>query len=94
MTAQLDARTRVTVSPSVYSRPFGSELVLLDFSRGEYFGLDEAGAEIWRGLSAGDDLATIAARISARFEVTREDALTDIIDLVTEMSTQQLLKVR
>lgn len=94
MTAQLDARTRVTVSPSIYTRAFGSELVLLDFARGEYFGLDETGAEIWRGLSKGDDLGTIADRIASLFEVSREDALRDIVELVTEMRAHSLIDLR
>ena len=91
MTAQLDARTRVTVSPSVYSRAFGGEVVLLDFARGEYFGLDEIGAEIWRGLSGGDDLGTIATHLALRFEVTAEDALTDIIQLVGQLHAHNLI---
>lgn len=94
MTVQLDARTRVTVSPSVYARAFGGELVLLDFARGEYFGLDETGAEIWRRLSEGDDLGTIADRIASRFEVSREDALVDVVELVTEMHAHALIDLR
>ena len=40
MTHSLDERTHVTISPSVYARSFGEEVVLLEFGKGEYFGLD------------------------------------------------------
>ncbi len=85
---------RVAVSPGIYARAFGAELVLLDFSRGEYFGLDELGAEIWRRLEAGDTLGAVADDVVARFDVTREVAFRDIVDLVTHMCDQGLVRVR
>ena len=83
--------TTVRVSPSVYARAFGTELVLLDFGRGEYFGLDDVGAQIWRSLEAGSSLATIVDDVVATREVGREDALRDIVDLVTHMRDQGLV---
>lgn len=92
MTPEFDATTRVTISPSVYARAFGKELVLLDFGRGEYFGLDETGAEIWRGLVAGEPLESIAAHVASSFDVTPDEALRDIIDLVVQMHREGLLR--
>jgi hypothetical protein len=91
MTASLDERSRVTVSPSVYARDFGEEVVLLDFGKGEYFGLDAIGAHIWRRLEAGDDLGTVADQISSEYEVGRAEALRDIVDLVGQMRDRELL---
>jgi hypothetical protein len=91
MTIRLDARTCVTVLPSVYARAFGKELVLLDFARGEYFGLDEVGAEIWRALAEGKELGAVADHLAATFAVEREEALQDIIALVEELHAQHLV---
>ncbi len=91
MTASLDAHSRVTVSPSVYARDFGEEVVLLDFGKGEYFGLDAIGAEVWRRLEAGDDLGTVADHISATYEVRRDEALHDIVDLVVQLRSHELV---
>lgn len=91
MTTPIDQHSRVTPSPSVYARDFGEEVVLLDFGKGEYFGLDAIGAEIWRRLEAGDDLGTVASRISAQYEVGRDEALRDIVDLVTQLRERELL---
>jgi hypothetical protein len=93
MSPSLDAATRVRISPSVYVRAFGQELVLLDFSRGEYFGLDEAGATIWRGLEAGQPLGEIADALVERYEVARDVAYDDIVALVTHMQAQSLLTI-
>lgn len=82
---RIGAETRFSVAPSVYARVFGTELVLLDFGRGEYFGLDEIGALIWRELERAAPLGAIAGVVAARYEIGVEDALRDIVDLVTQM---------
>ncbi len=90
-TDPLCAESRLRVSPSVYARPFGEELVLLDFGRGEYFGLDEVAAEIWHAIAAGETLGAIADKIAARYEVAREIAFGHIVDLAAHMIGQGLL---
>lgn len=92
-TPALSADTKVRISSSVYARAFGSEIVLLDFGRGEYFGLDEIGAEIWRRLERGDALGAIADALSEGWHVSREDALRDIFELVDHMRNELLLSV-
>jgi hypothetical protein len=91
MTEPLHERSRVTISPSVYARVFGDEMVLLEFGKGEYFGLDAVGAAVWRRLEAGDDLGTAADHIVAEYEVDREKALRDIVDLVADLQNHDLL---
>lgn len=91
MIAPIDEHSRAAPAPSVYARDFGEEVVLLDFGKGEYFGLDAVGAEIWRRLEAGDDLGTVASHISAQYEVGRDEALRDIVDLVAQLRERELL---
>ena len=89
--ALVTADTCVRISPSVYARDFGAELVLLDFGRGEYFGLDELGAEIWRLLESGKAIGIVADAVVARYEVPREQALQDVVGLVSHMQSQGLV---
>ena len=91
MTEPLHEHSRVTISPSVYARVFGDEIVLLEFGKGEYFGLDPVGAALWRRLEAGDDLGMAADHIVAAYEVDRERALRDIVDLVADLRNHDLL---
>lgn len=83
--------TRVTVSSSVYARPFGDELVLLEFGRGEYFALDAVGALVWRKLEEGKTLGEIADAVASEHDVAREVAFRDIVDLVSHMRDQNLV---
>jgi hypothetical protein len=89
----MNPETRVNISPSVYVRSFGEELVLLDFGRGEYFGLDEVGGEIWRRLEAGDSLSRIADSIVQQYDVEKEIALRDIVELVSRLSNHSLVTI-
>ena len=91
MTETLDERSRFTISPSVYARAFGEEVVLLEFGNGEYFGLDPIGAEVWRRLEAGDDLGAVASHIATLYEVGRAEALRDIVALVAQLRSNDLL---
>lgn len=91
MNQSFGPETRVRIAPSVYARAFGEELVLLEFGKGEYFGLDAVGAEVWRGLERGETLGQISDAIVDRWEVSREDALRDIEELVTHMCNQSLV---
>jgi hypothetical protein len=93
MTQVVDGETRVRISPSVYARPFGEELVLLHFGRGEYFGLDEVGAAIWRALEAEKTLNAIADALVERYDVQRDTALQDVVSVVTEMIEAALVEV-
>lgn len=91
MSDSLDPRSRVTIGPSVYARAFGDEIVLLEFGKGEYFGLDAVGAEIWRRLEAGDDFGAVAHHIAAQYEVSEEEALRDIVQLVAQLRQHELI---
>ena len=91
--APVGPTTKVRISPSVYARAFGAELVLLDFARGEYFGLDEIAADIWRGLEAQRDLGGIATTLVAGYDVVEEEALRDVIGLVCDLAGQGLIVI-
>ena len=92
MTHALDQTSHVTPAPSVYARAFGEEIVLLDFAKGEYFGLDAIGADIWRRLEAGDDLGATADHLVAHYAVGRDEALRDIVDLISELQKYGLVE--
>ncbi len=93
MTPELVPTTRLRPAPSVYARAFGAEMVLLEFGRGEYYGLDEVGAVIWRRLEAGDTLGAVADHVATQFDVSRDVAFKDVVDLVAHMCDEALLTV-
>jgi hypothetical protein len=71
----------------------GGESVLLDVSRGTYFGLDEVGTAIWTALQDTDDLHLVRDRLIAEFEVSSPRAELDLIGLLEELVSNGLAEV-
>lgn len=76
---------RVRPSKGVHVREFDGEMVLLDLERGEYFGLDELGGRVWRGLVEGQTPEQIAARLQPEHDVVMETLLADLVALTDEL---------
>jgi hypothetical protein len=88
---RLDPALRFRVAPDVHWRKFGSELVLLHLSDGEYFSLDELGARVWERLAAGHTIGRVAAELAPEYEVDDEAFRADFEALVADLSAKGLL---
>ncbi len=58
-------------APHVVAALQGERTVLLDPKRGEYFGIDEVGGEIWRMLGPGVTLAELVSRLESLYDAPR-----------------------
>ena len=63
----LQPTTRLTVPAHVYARSFDAELVLLDFAKGEFFGLDEVGAVLWASAERGGTIREAVSKVVESF---------------------------
>ena len=72
-------------APSVHTRLFDGELVILDMARGEYLSLDAIGSRLWAGLEAGKSIEDVAAEVVAEYEVSVEQATADLEALTEEL---------
>jgi hypothetical protein len=68
------------------------EVVLLQLQSKTYYSLNLTGARIWQGVKQGVTLQEISRRLQAEFEVNEEQANRSVLDLVTELSQQQLVQ--
>ena len=85
---------RLAATGHVHSREFDGEIVILDFSGGRYFSLDEIGTRIWKGLVDGATPREIATAIASEFAVDPERALADVTSLVDELIAKGLVAIR
>ena len=68
--------------------------VLLDYERGEYYGLNDSATRIWELLSEHVPLPTIVQRIVDEYEVTEETAREDLAGLLRNLANRGLVRVR
>lgn len=85
-----DARYRP--AEEVVAKMVGDELVLLDYEREVYYGLDPIGARIWELLPTGA-LGEIIDTLLDEYDVTREELSADVEALMTELETSRLVKI-
>ena len=71
----------------------GGEVVLLHMGSEVYFGLDPIGARMWEALGDTGDIEAAAALLVEEFEVERDRLLSDLTQLVTDLTEAGLLEV-
>lgn len=83
---------RFTVSADVVAREVGGEMVLLDLSSGQYFGLDPVGGRIWELLAEGPrELAQLCDSVEAEFDAPRDRIEADLLSLAKQLKDQDLI---
>ena len=75
----------------VVAKLVGDELVLLDYEKEVYYGLDPVGARIWELFGTGRNLGEIIDTLLGEYDVTREDLAADVEKLVTELERNGLI---
>ncbi len=87
----MNLNQKVAISQQVIAREVGDQLIILELTGGTYFGLDAIGARIWQLMSKGKDLAEICEDMLDEYDVSPEELKRDIIILLEELSTRQLI---
>jgi hypothetical protein len=93
----LTLNTRLQTNPDVIvtevtdseGRP---EAVLLNVATHKYFSLNASGVCIWKALERREPLAAAVADLTARFEVSPEQAEASVLRLAGELSATELVK--
>lgn len=82
------------IPESVHFNQVDNEVVILDEASDCYLALNEVGATIWGAIVDGLDLADIAGRVVARFEVDSEQAVADATEFVSVLLERGLVRVQ
>jgi hypothetical protein len=70
----------------------GGEAVVLGLRDGVYYGLDSVGARIWALLVVPRRVSEIVDAIVAEFEVTPQQCERDVLALLTDLATRDLIQ--
>lgn len=73
-------------------RQVGDEVVVLDMHSSMYFAVNDAGAAIWPRLVAGATRAELVSLLEARYDVSAEDAASDVDDFLCSLRDKDLLE--
>ena len=70
----------------------GEDAVLLHVQRGDYYSLNKVGARLWVLTDGCKTISELAVLITEEFEITREQAESDIIELAEQLEKEGLVK--
>jgi hypothetical protein len=82
----LNINTRIVASQII-----DSEAVIINLGNGMIYTMDGVGAEIWRMIGEGRSIQSISDVLSANFDVTGEQALTDVEEIARELFAEELV---
>lgn len=86
-----DGRTRAVPNADVVCTELDGNAVLLDLTTCSYFGLNETGLEIWRGMLDGLSLGEIGAALEQAYDIDLETAVGCVVDLADELASNELV---
>jgi len=79
------------IPEGIIFKKVGEEMVLLDFERGSYYGLNPVGARIWEVFAEGKSIDEIVDLLTEEFDVQRTDAKNDVDALMDDLAANGLL---
>jgi hypothetical protein len=92
-TPSLTPDTRIVAGRRQLSAKLSGEAVILGLKDSVYYGLDGSGARIWELAQQPVTLGSIADALSLEFDVERDIAMRDLIDLADTLLKHGLLDV-
>lgn len=83
----------VVAAKDQVSSDLAGEAVILSLESGDYYGLDEVGAQIWQLIKQPRSVAEIRDLITAEYDVDSTQCERDIIDFFRELLESGLVEV-
>ena len=89
----IDETSRLKRRDHLLESDVHGEVVALDVDKGQCYGLNSVGSEIWRLLERETSVAEICAELVARYEVDPATCRADVFRLVGELNDEGLVTV-
>lgn len=83
--------SQVKILDDVLFQELQGEAVLLNLKTGVYLGLNQIGTRIWALLQEDGSLSKTADVLLQEYDVTRDQLVRDLLEVVTQMGQQGLL---
>ncbi|MEA2993177.1 MAG: hypothetical protein QOD40_2097 [Alphaproteobacteria bacterium] len=89
----IDDATVIIRSPSVLTAEVDGEIVMLSIERGQYFGLDDIGSDIWKRIDPPCSFLDLVDRLAADYEADRATIAADVRVLLGRMAAQDAVRL-
>lgn len=83
----------IVVADDVVSCDLDDEAAILNMKNGVYYGLDPIGAKIWNKVQKPCKINDIIEMILDEYDVDKERCKNDVVELVSELMDNGLVKI-
>ena len=80
------------VAKNVYAAQLAGEAVILHLDTKRYYRLNATGAEVWKGIEAGENREGLVERLVREFTVEREVAAAEVDRLIERLREAHLIE--
>jgi len=89
----IDEQSYVKRNNDVFANDIDGEAVMMNIQTGKYYGLDEIGSRIWELMEQKIQVKAIIDQLQKEYEVSEQQCKTDVLNLLTELKTNQLIEI-
>lgn len=89
----VDALSRPVRGEATAFRIINDEAVILNLDSGIYYSLNEVGSKVWDLCDGSRDIKDITTAVCQEFEVEREAAEKDVLELMDDLIKEGLISI-
>ncbi len=82
----------MAVNPSVVRADLEGQAILLNVETGTYFGLDEVGDAIWKGVEQGASEVEISGLLAQEYNIDPVQLRSDVTDFLGQLQAHELIR--
>lgn len=83
--------SKVRRNPDVLFSELGEKTMMMSMKSGNYHELDRTGSLVWKEIEHSVEIEALQARFSARYDVPRDQCLSDLMEFLGELSELDLI---
>jgi hypothetical protein len=85
--------TLISRSPSVLAAEVQGEIVMMSIEKGQYFGLDDIGSDIWKRIEPPCSFAALIDGLAAAYDADPTTITNDVRLLLDQMAAQDVVRL-
>jgi len=88
----MDSVLRFTINrPKVIYEVLDGELVMINLETGNYYTMDQVGADIWTMVEHGESVSQIISGLADRYKVSEEQVTQAVNEFIAELVVEELV---
>jgi len=84
----------ISKNPAIISSKMDDEVVMMSIEKGNYYGLNPVGAEIWDLLTESMTVSTLCEKLMAEFDVSQEQCEREVCVYLGKLLDEGLIFVK